>query len=336
MPVTIKDIARIAGVNHSTVSRCLNDKPGVSDAVRAEIKKIAADLGFEFNANARGLNTSKTNTIGIIMDEDYQTGNLHFFTNTFLRHIRQRLEKEDLDTITTFPRNNVTGKDNIRKLVKRRRVDGLIILSSAVTKETVDFLRERSVPFIFSHRIPPEDFGQVNGVYCDHYRGGYLATERLIERGCRNILCLVREDDRDEFNQRTRGYEAALKDAGLPVNPDHIVPGGYSLNCGKETVKRLEPLLDSIDGIFAHTDVLALGVMKELKKRGINIPGDIALIGYDDIELCSYVEPGLSSISQPSRDISVETCDRLLRLMAGEELMEKTVLPPRIVLRESC
>lgn len=336
MPVTIKDIARIAGVNHSTVSRCLNDKPGVSDAVRAEIKKIAADMGFEFNANARGLNTSKTNTIGIIMDEDYHTGNLHFFTNAFLRHIRQRLEKEDLDTITTFPLNNVSGKDNIRKLVKRRRVDGLIILSSAVTKETVDFLRDRSVPFVFSHKIPSADFGPVNAVSCDHYRGGYLATEQLIKRGCKNILCLVREDSRDEFFQRTRGYEAALRDKGIPIVPEYIVPGGYSLNCGRETVKRLESLLGSIDGIFAHTDILALGVMKELKKRGFRIPEDIALIGYDDIELCTYVEPELSSISQPSRDISVETCDRLFRLMAGEQLQEKTVLPPHVVLRESC
>ncbi len=336
MPVTIKDIARIAGVNHSTVSRCLNDKPGVSDAVRAEIKKIAEDLGFEFNANARGLNTSKTNTIGIIMDEDYQTANLHFFTNAFLRHIRQRLEKEDLDTITTFPRNNVTDKDNIRKLVKRRRVDGLIILCSGITRETVDFLRDRSVPFVFSHKIPSKKLGQVNAVYCDHYRGGYLATDQLIKRGCKNILCLVREDSRDEFFQRTRGYEAALKDGGLPLVPEYIVPGGYSLNCGRETVKRLEPLLGSIDGIFAHTDILALGVMKELKKRGIRIPEDIALIGYDDIELCTYVEPELSSVRQPTRDISLETCDRLLRLMAGEGLLERTVLPPQLVIRESC
>jgi len=335
MPVTIKDIARIAGVTHSTVSRCLNDKPGVSDAMRTEIKKIAQDLGFEFNANARGLNTSKTGTIGIILEEDNSNSNLHFYTNSFLRHIRHRLEEEDLDTLTTFSRNNVSKKDNILKLVNRRKVDGLILLSSTIDRETVDFLNRTGTPFIFSHQIPSDSFGTVNAVYCDHFNGGYTAARHLIDRGCRDVLCITREDPRDEFFQRTRGYETALEEAGLSVDPRRIVPGGYSLNCGRETIERIEPYLNQVDGIFAHTDLLALGVMKELKKRGIRIPEDIALIGYDNIELCTYVEPNLTSICQPSMEISVQTCEILIRLMAGENISRRVVIPPSLVHRDS-
>lgn len=335
MHVTIKDIARIAGVTHSTVSRCLNDKPGVSDSMRVVIKKIARDMGFEFNANARSLNTSKTGTIGIILEEDYCSSNLHFYTNSFLWHIRQRLEEEDLDTLTTFSRNNVSKKDNILKLVNRRKVDGLILLSSTIGKSSIDFLGQTGTPFIFSHQIPSSSFGEVNAVFCDHFKGGYMATRHLIDQGCRNILCITREDQREEFSLRTKGYKVALKEAGLPFNSKHIISGGYSLNCGSETIDKIEPYLSEADGIFAHTDLLALGVLKELKKRGIRIPGDIAIIGYDNIELCTYVEPALSSICQPSLEISIQTCENLIRMMAGESLSSRTMIPPTLIHRLS-
>ena len=335
MAVTIKDIAKIAGVTHSTVSRCLNDKPGVSDSVRAEIKKIAADLGFEFNANARGLNTSRTGTIGIIMNEDLGDGNLHFFSNSFLSQIRNILEKADLDMLTSFSRNSLNQKDNIKKLVNRRKVDGLILLCSSITKDSVDFLRASKTPFIFSHQIPSRNFGEVNAVYCDHMKGGYLAAKHLIDRGRRNIVCVKRKDDRTEFQMRTDGYVKALNDHGLPYRPEYILPGGSTLDCGREIMADIEPFLGEIDGIFAHTDLLALALLKEFRHRGIRIPEDISLIGYDNIELCTYVEPNLSSINQPSRDISVQTCEILIRQLNGIVEPDIRVIPPELIIRAS-
>ena len=151
--------------------------------MRGEIKKIAADLGFEFNANARGLNTSRTGTIGIILDDQIGNTNLHFFTNSFLAEIRNTLEKEDLDVLTSFTRNSYSQKDNIIKLVNGRKVDGLIILNSSPEKESINFLKESRVPFVFSHQIPKKRYGKVNAVYCDHMEGGRLAVEHLISRG---------------------------------------------------------------------------------------------------------------------------------------------------------
>jgi len=333
MPVTIKDIARIAGVNHSTVSRCLNDKPGVSETMRMEIKKIARELGFEFNAAARSLNTSRTDTIGIILEEDNINSNLHFYTNSFLRHIRNRLEKADLDILTTFAWNKFSRKNNVLKLVNRRKVDGLIILSSLVDKAAVEFLRQEGIPFIFSHQIPSETFGEVNAVYCDHFAGGLAAVRHLIDRGRRRILCVTREDAREEFSQRTGGYRAALEEAGLPFEEKNLIPGGYTLESGKLTMERIGPEIRRADAIFAHTDLLALGLLKELKKQGIRVPDDIALIGYDDIELCTYVEPNLSSVRQPSMEISIRTCDNLIRLMAGDAECTRTVLSPELIPR---
>ena len=335
MAITIKDIAKIAGVTHSTVSRCLNDKPGVSDGVRAEIKKIASDLGFEFNANARGLNTSRTGTIGVILEEETDDSGLHFFTNAFLSQIRLNLEKEDLDILTSFSQNSFSQKDNIMKLVNRRKVDGLILLSSSIRKESVQFLKDSKVPFVFSHQIPVKEFGKVNAVYCNHKLGAKKATQHLIDQGRRHILCIRRENERDEFLMRTEGYREALEENGLPFIAERVIPGGYSLNCGHETMERIEPFLGAVDGIFAHTDLLALGIMKELKKRGIRIPEDISLAGYDNIELCSYIEPNLTSVNQPSREISIRTCENLIRQLSGGCEPEISIISPELIIRES-
>ncbi len=335
MAVTIKDIAKLAGVTHSTVSRCLNDKPGASDSMRAQIKKIAADLGFEFNANARGLNTSRTGTIGIIFDEDAEDSKLHFFTNSFLSQIRSILEKEDLDILTSFNQNSYSHKDNIMKLVNRKKVDGFILLSSSITAESIAFLNESEIPFVFSHQIPSPDFGEVNAVYCDHFKGAELATQHLIDRGRRRILCVKRENEREEFQMRTEGYRQVLLDNGLHFDPDYVIPGGYSLNCGAETMERIEPYLEKVDGIFAHTDLLALGLIKELTKKGIRIPEDISVVGYDNIELCTYVEPNLTSINQPSKMISEKTCENLISQLSGEKISHVRIITPNLIIRES-
>ena len=335
MAVTIKDIARIAGVTHSTVSRCLNDKPGVSDAKRAEIKKIAIDLGFEYNANARGLNTSKTGTIGVILNEDADDNQPHLYTNTFLRHIRHQLEEEDLDTLTTFYRNNVSGKDNIVKLVNRRKVDGLIILSSSIDKETVAFLQNEKIPFVFSHQIPSRDMSDINAVYCDHFNGGYLATRHLLEQGRKRILCLSRPDKRYEFSQRTQGFKAALMEMGLPFEKNMVLNGVNDLGKVDEMWDLFSSRIKDVDAVFAHTDIMAIVLIKALQKHGISVPDDIAIVGYDNIALCTFVEPRLTSVAQPSRTISIKTCETLIKLLSGEQICQKTVVPPWLVVRES-
>ncbi len=329
MPATIKDIARIAGVTHSTVSRCLNNKPGVSESMRMEIKRIAEELDFEFNANARSLLTSKTGTIGIILNEEQGTHSLHIFTNSFLGYIRRKLEEEDLDTIITFSKNSFTGENNIIRLVRRRKVDGLILLTPRVGKETLRFLKVNRVPHIFSHQIPPDFPGNAGAVYCDHREGGYLATRHLLQRGCRSILCLKRPEADEEFSQRTLGYEDALREAAIPLKKDLVL--------SREELDATAFDFSGIDGIFAHTDLLALGLMKELKRKNIHIPRDIALVGYDDIELCRLVDPELTSVRQPSKAISIRTCEKLIQQMNREDPKEEgpEILSPRLIPRGS-
>ena len=335
MAVTIKDIARIAGVTHSTVSRCLNGKPGVSPAKGEEIKRIAKELGFEYNANARSLNTSKTGTIGIILNDDADDNQPHLYTNAFLRHIRHQLEEEDLDVLTAFSRNFLSGKDNLVRLVNRKKVDGFIILSSTISLDSIQFLRNEEIPFVFSHQIPDEVLGEVNRVYCNHLTGGYLATKYLLERGRKRVLCLSRPDKREEFSLRTRGYRKALGEFGIGQDDSLIIDGVNNLEKTDEMWETISPYLGRIDAVFAHTDILGIVLIKALEKRGISVPDEIAVVGYDNIGLCSFIEPNLTSVAQPSDAISVQTCERLIELLSGKRDVKKIVIPPTLVIRES-
>ncbi len=337
MPITIKDIAKIAGVSHSTVSRGLNGKPGVSDEMREKIKQIAGDLGFEFNANARSLITTKTGTIGIIYDEENYESTLHIYSMGLLRYMRKSLERENLDAIITFSRNQFTGNDNIEKLINKRKVDGLIIISSRVDLKTIRFLKDIKLPFVISHQAPDEKFGDVDSVYCDHFAGGYMAGEHLVKQGCRNPVCITRKEKRKEFLMRTEGFIAGVRDGGVDISESSILHGGYSFREGYSTVMENIDLIKKTDGIFVHTDLKALGVISALNDLGISIPQDICVAGYDDTELCTFIKPNLTSIQQPSEKISILTCERLIELLNGVKRVKTktTILPPNLIVRGS-
>lgn len=337
MPITIKDIARIAGVSHSTVSRCLNNKGGYSDDTFQKIKKIAAELGFEFNANARSLSTAKTGTIGIIYDEYRDSSNLHPFSVRFQKYIRRILEREDLDTIVTFSHNASNGIDNIERLVSKRKVDGIIIVKSNISSSTYNFLRRMKIPFVFAHQMPDKSLDDIDCVYCDHYLGGYLAGSHLLDKGCTRLLCVTRKEKRKEFSLRTEGFISAVSDRNVQITPEDLINGGDSFYTGYDAVKRNISRVRNYNGIFAHTDFMALGILKALEEENITVPGDMAVIGYDGIEFCDFTTPSLSTVEQPAEKVSILTCERLIDLLSGTKKIKsrKIVIPPTVIERDS-
>ena len=233
MPITIKDIARIAGVSHSTVSRCLNNKGGYSEETFLKIQKIAYELGFVFNAGARSLSTEKTGTIGIVYNEYNYATTLHPFTVKFLQYIKRILEREDLDSIVTFSQTAINGSDNnIERLINKRKVDGLIIVKSDISHSTFDFLKRSKVPFVFAHQMLDDSFEEVDCVYCDHYLGGNLAGEHLAEKGCSKVMCIGRNENRREFKLRTEGFLSAASDRNVLSADNFLISGGAYNNAG--------------------------------------------------------------------------------------------------------
>ncbi|PKM51972.1 MAG: LacI family transcriptional regulator [Firmicutes bacterium HGW-Firmicutes-7] len=339
MSVTIRDIAKIAGVSPSTVSRCLNDSTVISEKTKKRIKQIAEELGFEFNANARSLSTSKTGTVGIIYPENYTELDDNLYFNSLHNQLRDSLEREDLDLIAAFPVNKYTNKSNIQKLITCKKVDGLIIVHSKMDTKTFDLLNKSKIPYVFLHHFPEickeED---VDVVYTDHFIGGYLATEHLINMGHKKIICVSTMGDEDEFKLRTEGYKKALLDYNIEYDDKLLFYGDHSYPSGYRIVYKNFEVFKGVSAVFAQTDLMAFGIMDALREKNIKVPNDMAIVGYNDIELCTCVKPNLTTIHQPREEIAHLTCERLIDLMNAKKpkKSKKIIIQPRLIIRDSC
>jgi LacI family transcriptional regulator len=337
--ITTKSIAKIAGVSQSTVSRSLNDSNLISDDTKKRVKRIAAELGFEFNANARSLKTSNTGTVSLVYPENFDDFSLHLYFSSLYNQIRESLEKADLDLIVTFLRNRFTGRDSIKKLVSRKKVDGFIIVQSYLKREILNFLKQNKIPFVFLHLYPHiHNVQEVDAVYTDHFKGGYLAAEHLIGLGRKKIICLAVASREAEFFMRTKGFKTAHHDYGLAAPKNLFIYGDRSFKSGYQAIIDHQSILKEVDAFFAHTDLMALGVIAALKELKVRIPEDIAVVGYDDIELGTYFRPYLTTIHQPREEIARLTCERLIELLSMEKPTQakKFAIEPRLIVRESC
>ena len=338
MALTTKDIALLAGVSQSTVSRSLNNSPLISVETRRRVLQIAEEQGFEFNANARGLSTNRTNTIGVIYPDDYLDHDVSLYLGSLLTQLRKILEQWDLDLIVSFKENRKTGIDSIKRLVMRKKVDGLIIVHSQSDTSTLEFLEKSDIPFVFLHFY--HNSGKVEGinqVYTDHFTGGYLGTEHLIKLGHRRILC-VSADAEGEYAQRRRGYQAALEHHKIAWDPALVLFGDRTFQSGYNLVLAHGDLFDSVTATFVHTDTMALGVMEGLKATGKRIPQDIAVVGYDDVELTAYFQPRLTTVHQPREELATLACERLVQLLSAKRSMrgKQIKVQPTLVIRQSC
>jgi LacI family transcriptional regulator len=335
--VTIKDIAAIAGVSFSTVSRCLNDSPLVSDVTKRKVTQIAAEMGFEFNASARGLITSKIGTVGIVLPENYTAINVNVYHGMLMNHLRTSLERADVDLLVTYQKNHFTGGNNINRLVTRRKIDGLILLTENIRRETLDFLEDRQIPFVCTHYPPANNVKDQDVIYTDHYVGGKLVAEHLLARGRRSFLLLAVEEYHLEFQLREQGFCDAIASAGHTVTRlacDSTFDSSYA------TILENREMVEGIDAVFALNDLMGFGTLKALKALGRSVPEDTAVVGYDDTEYGRYYTPTLSSVHQPREELAVISCDRLFFQMQkqreGGPVLKKLIsIQPVLMVRES-
>ncbi|MFW6274348.1 MAG: LacI family DNA-binding transcriptional regulator [Spirochaetota bacterium] len=336
--VTIKDIARIAGVSHSTVSRSLNDSPLISEKTKTRIKKIAGELNFAFNASAQSLSTRKTGTIGIIYPELFDTFGNSLYLGLLVQGLRHGLEKASLDSIGSFPRNHYTAESNIRKLISRKKIDGLLVIHPEIPVEDWEYIQDSGIPFVVLHFKPRSfDYSWMNYLFTDHVYGGYMATKALIDGGCRSILCMREDSDEIQFMERTKGYQQALEEAGIGFDQEMVAGGDCSFDFGFETVMDRQDQLSSFDGIFAEADLVALGAIEALRELGVKVPDDIRVVGYDDTELGRYFRPKLTTVHQPREEHARLACERLIDMLEEQDMsptMQK-VLKPLMIYRES-
>jgi len=338
LPVTLKDIARLAGVNASTVSRSLNDSPLIPLETRRYIRKIAEENGFAFNASARSLSLGQTGTIALIFPDYFERFSINLFFSSLQSHIRTVLERAHIDVLVAFPRNRSTGESNLEKLVTGRKVDGMLIVNNEVDAQDVACLKKAGTPYVFLHKHP--DDGQVPDAdyFCtDHVEGGRLAAGHLLARGKSRLLCVSAVGE--EFDARTAGFQQGLRDSGARYEVVEVLYGDCSFEYGTGAVTRrvLEAAQGGrIDGVFCQTDLMALGLLQGAARAGLRVPEDLAVVGYDDIELGRDFLPALTTVGQPLKEITELACERLLERLRGVKVPpEHRLLKPELKLRET-
>lgn len=328
---TIDDIARIAEVSKSTVSRALNDSPLVKQETKQQILDIARQHNFRLNAPARRLSLKQSCTIAFVTHAYYKDFSLDdLFTLEVMGGVSKGLHElgYDMLTIHVDPRDTEWA----RHYLDSGRVDGFILLTSSRKRSYIKTLLDLGAPFVaWGFASPDQNFSTVNG---DNLSGGRLATEHLIRSGGQRIGFLGGPGGQMETQQRYKGYEIALQAAGMSVDPALVVYGEYCSAAGAEAMGRLLEQSPDLDGVFVTSDLNAIAAIKVIRTSGKRVPEDVAVVGYDDLSIASYNQPPLTTIRQ-----NIPLAGRLLAQNLIQYLrtgvMSQVVMPVELIIRES-
>jgi len=328
---TIRDVAARAGVSHQTVSRVINRNPNVAEPTRERVLSAIRELGYVPSPMAQGLISNRTHSLGVVTDDISD----QFFARAVAgAEAEARRRGYYLMIGSLEPDEDELG---YLRLMLERRVEGLI-------------LARPSVPIPIEHLVPARSAGiplvalalsELPGftvVDVDNRRGGFDATAYLLEHGHRSIATIVGPHDWPSATARLTGYRDALAGAGIPEDPALVERAAdWGLESGRVAAARLLGRRVPFTALFAHSDLTAVGAIRELRAAGLRIPEDVSVVGFDDVPIAAFVEPPLTTIHQPMHEVG-ELAARLVldQLAGGEPLDEsKHLLAAELVARES-
>ncbi|GBD08205.1 Catabolite control protein A [Candidatus Thermoflexus japonica] len=327
--VSIKDIARRAGVSHSTVSRALRGSPLVNPRTAERIRRLAARMGYVPNAAARSLVTTRTSIIGLVITT---------LADPFLAEIVRGVEEVALEagyrlflaTSNADPERELAA---VRALAESR-VEGVIVASSRVGELYLPYLEALGVPIVLINQ--QREAPLIYSVASDSYQGAVLAVSYLMRLGHTRIAYISGPPMARSDRLRRAGYQEALTAAGIPPDPAWVVEGNGRPEAGEWGIQRLLEAPVRPTAVFCYNDMTAIGALRAARVAGLRVPEDLSIIGFDDILFAAYTEPPLTTIAQPKYEMGRTAMSMLLRLLQGERVSPQLQLPCRLVERASC
>lgn len=292
MKVTIKDIAREAGVSVTTVSRVLNNKVDVSEKTREKILKIIDKLKYNPNSVARGLVMNKTYTIGLIIPDISNA----FFSES-ARAIEDQLREYGYSVIFCNTDNHKKREKESIDLLKSKQVDGIIGSFSYDSRDEILTLEKGGFPLVQIDRLV--EGSKVPSVIIDNTSSAYIATEYLIKKGHKKIAHITGDLNTNTGSCRAEGFKNALKDNCINLRKEFLTEGDFSQESGYLAMQKILEKKDTVTAVFAGNDMMALGAYKAIYEIGLKIPENISIVGHDDFTLASLVRPGLTTMHQP-------------------------------------
>ena len=330
------DIAHQAGVSQATVSRALRNSPLVNPKTRERVQRIAREMNYRVDRSAAGLRSQQSKTIALLLFEDPTSDDsqINPFFLSMLGNITRFAAVQQYDVLVSFQQ---LSDDWLQEYVVSNRADGIILLGYGDYGSIADKLqklREQDANFTIWGATLPELKGHAVG--CENARGGVMAVQHLLDLGRQKIAFLgAATDDCPEFKQRYLGYCESLLANGMKPDPELQFNADNQETSGIEAAERLLQSGREFDSIITASDLIAIGAMKCLRKKGIRMPADVSVVGFDDIPAASYFSPALTTVRQDTCKAAEVLVSNLLQMIKGEEVKSQ-LLPMSLVVRGSC
>ncbi len=327
---TMKDVARLAGVSTSTVSHVINKDRFVSEAIREKVDAAIKSLNYAPSALARSLKLNQTHTIGMLI-----TASSNPFYSELVRGVERSCFERGYSLVLCNTEGDEQRMNRNLETLMQKRVDGLLLLCTETYLPSAEIMnRYPSIPTVMMDWAPFE--GESDVIQDNSLLGGEMATQHLIDNGYTRIACIAGSQDKTPARLRLEGYRRAMRSAGLEILPGYEIIGDFEFQGGFTAMNSLLALDNPPHAVFTGNDAMAVGAYHALYQAGLQVPKDMAVVGYDDIELARYMAPPLTTIHQPKDELGELAVDVLIHRMAQPGLeQQRLLLTPELVVRGS-
>lgn len=333
--MNIKDIARLAGVGVSTVSRVINDHPDVKDETREKILKIIKESNYIPNNSARILKKNNTNNIGVLVK-----GVFNPFFAEMINIIGNRINEAGYTMI--LQQNDYATEDDVDNLiafVKEKRLQGIICLGGNFLNINYESFQFLDIPVVLTsvNTLSKESKSKFSSIGIDNVLAAKASIQYLIDKGHRNIGILLGEkNDVGISGLRLEGYKKALEENNIPYSEENVFIGDYDYSGAYRVTKEIINNRKDITAIFSISDIMAVGAAKSVIDQGLQVGEDISIMGFDGMDISKYYNPGITTVKQPKKNMANNSIDLLLALLAKKEEHKHIIFETKIIERESC
>ena len=336
MSVTIKDVAKKAGVATSTVSRTIQDSPSISEKTKQNVRRVMKEIGYRPNLTARGLVNQATQTIGVILPVSQGQGFQNTFFLSMIRGISKACNEKKYMVSLASGTTEAELLESIQTMAEGGRVDGFIVLYSKKDDPIIDYLHQEKVPYAMIGK-PYKYENEMLYVDNDNVIAGKDAANYLLQLGHKKIAFIGEDAHQMVIRERLKGYTQALEDAGIQVDQDLILDVTLPEAAYRRKMEQLFGNNDFPTGIVASDDLIALNMSYLLSGFGLKIPTDVSIIGFNNSIFAEKSRPELTSIDLHTDSLTSQTVYQLIELMVGKQtLAVKIILPHQIIERQSC
>ena len=330
--MNIEEIAKISGVSRSTVSRVINNDARVRAETRQRVQEVINRLGFQPNAMARSLAGGKSHILGLVIPVGVSALFVDPYFPLLIQGVSSACNAREYSVVLWLAEPEYERR-MMREILHNGLVSGVIVASMVFNDPIVQALAESDIPFILVGRHPHDE--RVSYVDVDNLNSAHEAVSHLLRLGRKRVATITGPQNMVVGKDRYQGYLDAIRSGGLVVDPNLVAEGDFSDMGGYFSMKGLLPFHP--DAVFAASDIMAVGAMRAINEAGLRIPGDVAVIGFDDLPLAAHTNPPLTTIRQPAIRTGVVTTEVLIEMVEHPVSQpRRIVLPTELVIRSTC